>query len=305
LFNFVTNNYYRRSIMKKALIMGLNAYYGCELRGCINDALLLYKVLTEVYGFDTKNIKVATDRECDQKGILNLLKWLVSGVQPGDTVIWTYSGHGSQVQVTDITSSLESDGRDEIICPIDIDCHWDDPIRDDDLGNIFRRLPDGVNISVILDSCHSGTGLRGNCRYVEPCTESDWVNRFYPPPISNLATNPALTLDDNLNFILPMRTKDLDTQKRKVIQSALQQGNAVLISGCGEQETSADAFINGRFHGAMTYYLVETLRDNNWRMSYQDLVLEVNRRLDGKQYDQNPQCEGKPELMSGLFLGGV
>ena len=38
---------------------------------------------------------------------------------------------------------------------------WDGTyIVDDDLKNIFSKLPAGVHLEVLLDSCHSGTGTR-------------------------------------------------------------------------------------------------------------------------------------------------
>jgi len=293
--------------MKKALITGLNKYPGAELRGCVNDGLLMYKIVRDYFKFETKNTKVATDRECTKKGLLGMLNWLVTDIKAGDTVYWHYSGHGSQVVVNDLTTSSEADGMDEIICSIDIDNHWDDPIRDDDLNKIFGRLPAGAHVLVSLDCCHSGTGLRNKLQPDELRTSKDWINRFLPPPPSNLATYPALKLDDDLNWILPDRkSKDMGVMtRRSPIIGTLQQGSAILVSGCSDCQTSADAYIQGRYHGALTFYMAEVLQKHQWKVSYKDLVLEVNKKLDQEQYEQDPQLECKGELQNQLFLGGV
>jgi metacaspase-1 len=291
--------------MKKALITGLNAYPSSGLRGCVNDALLTYKIVRDYFKFDTKNIKVATDRECTKQGILEMLKWLVTDVKPGDTVYWHFSGHGTQIVVNDITSSSDPDGLSECPCPIDIEDHWDDPIRDSDLNRIFGRLPTSAHILVSLDMCHSGSGLRNRFKPGESHTEHDWVNKFLPPPPSNLTTNPALLLDEDLNWILPDRkSKAIGAVRRSPIVSTLEQGSAVLISGCADNEVSADAWINGKYSGALTFYMAETLQQHQWKISYKDLVTEVNLKLDQQNYDQNPQLESRPELQNNLFLGG-
>ncbi len=83
--------------MKKALLVGINAYKDSPLRGCVNDVLLMHQVLTAKFGFENKNIKVMTDKEANTKGIMNALKRLTTDVREGDTVFFHYSGHGSQI----------------------------------------------------------------------------------------------------------------------------------------------------------------------------------------------------------------
>ena len=240
--------------MKKALIAGINTYPDAPLRGCVNDCLLMYKVLSEKFGFETKNMDLLTDNYCTKANLLAGLKKLVTGVKAGDTIFFHYSGHGSQVVSNDWTNSDEADGRDEILCPVDLD--WNDPLRDHELGAFFKLLPAGVQILVVLDCCHSGTGLRNSLRKLGSKDENDFRNRFLPPPPSNILTNPKITLDRDLNFVIP-EGKSVQKQKRGFAVSAQKQGDAILISGCMENQTSADAWINGRYHGALSYYLVE------------------------------------------------
>ena len=65
------------------------------------------------------------------------------GGRRGDVLLVHYSGHGSNVPDND---GDEADGRDEILCPTDLD--WKDPLRDDWLRKTFdgaagRREPHG------------------------------------------------------------------------------------------------------------------------------------------------------------------
>ncbi|RKZ10848.1 hypothetical protein DRQ25_01700 [Candidatus Fermentibacteria bacterium] len=285
--------------MKKALIAGINNYPDAPLRGCVNDCLLMYKVLSEKFGFNTKNIDLLTDSDCTKANLLVSLKKLVTGVKAGDTVFFHYSGHGSQVMSNDWTNSDEADGRDEILCPVDLD--WNDPLRDHELGAFFKLLPKGVKILVILDCCHSGTGLRNSLKKLGGKDKDDFRNRFLPPPPSNILTNPRVGLDDNLNFVVP-EGKSVQTQKRGFAVSAQKQGDAILISGCMENQTSADAWINGRYHGALSYYLVEVLASHNFDVDYKTLINGVNLKLKNKRFTQVPQLEAKEEFFNHKFL---
>jgi len=288
--------------MKKALLVGINKYSDSPLRGCVNDCLLMYKVLSEKFGFDKKNINLITDHDCTKKNIVRNLENLIYNSKSGDIIYFHYSGHGSQVVVNDWTTSNEADGLDEILCPIDLD--WNDPLRDKDLNDLIKNLPKGVKILVVLDCCHSGNGLRNSPKFIhEYETEHDWINRFIPPPPSNLLTNPKISIDDELGFILPkFSSTDIQTQKNTFLNNTINQGNAILISGCQENQVSADAWIGGRYHGALTYYMVEMLQRSNYKMTYKSLTKAINKRLDRLRYSQNPQLECKEEFFMENFL---
>lgn len=282
--------------MKKALITGINKYPTAPLRGCVNDALLMYKVLSERYGFKKENIDLMTDQECTKDNMLKHLRMLVKDAKPGDTIFFHYSGHGSQVVVNDWTNNEESDGRDEILCPIDLD--WNDPLRDHHLGNLFRTMPKGVKIVVVLDCCNSGTGLRDTgCRPIGQKDENDWVNRFLAPPPSNILMDKRISLDDELNFVIPN-----EVPKRGFLVDTVEQGEAILITGSQDNQTSADAYINGKYRGALTFLLVQTLQESNWKISYKDLVTKVNQKMDRFNFTQNPQLEAKKEYFDNNFL---
>ena len=83
------------------------------------------------------------------------LNWLVQGCQPGDSLLFHYSGHGSRQRNS---RGNEVDGYDETLCPLDFETQG--MIVDDDINaTIVRPLPLGVKLHAIIDVGHSGTVL--------------------------------------------------------------------------------------------------------------------------------------------------
>lgn len=285
-------------MIKKLLTVGINRYPNCALSGCVNDSILITKMFTEKFGFSSSNVRALLDEEATTKNILTNLSWLISNVCSGDTVVFHYSGHGSQVPVEDPQNTDEDDGFDEILCPINIDFQQGLFIRDHITGAFFKSLPDGVNSLVILDCCHSGTGLRNGP--IKPLPEGV-KNRFMPPPIASIMLSPSISIDDDLRFVTTAKKKK-SLFRSSCIELTEKQGSTVLISGCKDNQTSADAFIGGRYHGALTYYLVETLKEHDWKISYDKLVKLVNKKMDGNSYEQDPMLEGSKEHTAHLFL---
>lgn len=55
--------------------------------------------------------------------------------------------------------------------------------------------------------------------------------------------------------------------------------NAVMMFGCMERQTAADAYIDGKFQGAMTSYALKTLRKANFDLTYGELLERTNNAL--------------------------
>jgi hypothetical protein len=90
---------------------------------------------------------------------------------------------------------------------------------------------------------------------------------------------------DSLNY-------DNYTENDKNIETI---GNVFMISGCTEQQTSADSFFNNRAQGAMTWSLLESLKASStgtWR----ELIKSMRDLLKTSEYDQIPQ------FASGTFV---
>lgn len=83
------------------------------------------------------------------------MRWLVKDCKPGDSLVFHFSGHGSQ-QLN--TGGDERDGFDETLCPTDYEVSG--MIVDNQINAIMvHPLIAGVKLHAIIDSCHSGTAL--------------------------------------------------------------------------------------------------------------------------------------------------
>ncbi|KAL6517636.1 hypothetical protein OROMI_033337 [Orobanche minor] len=147
---------------KRAVLCGVS-YYGqrYRLKGTVNDVRCMNFFLNQKFGFPSDSILVLTEEACDpsllptKKNIRKALQWLIQGCQPGDSLVFHYSGHGSQVK--DFNQD-EMDGYDETLWPVDHHTHG--KILDDEINaTIVRPLPRGANLHAIVDTCHSGTIL--------------------------------------------------------------------------------------------------------------------------------------------------
>jgi hypothetical protein len=210
-----------------------------------------------------ENIKTLTDNRATKQGILEHLNWLLMGASAGDQILFHYSGHGAQLPSHG--HIFEKDGLDEIICPYDFSDAdaTKTAISDKEFAKIFATIPKGVHFVWISDSCHSEDLSRKQA--ITPDTK---FRRFNHAPEQGVAI-PAASLGAEP---IPL--------------------HGALLSGCASHQLSADAYINNRFNGAFTHYLIKNLIQYGQDASMQDIVEFVNIDLMDNDYDQNPQSEG-------------
>jgi len=267
----------KRKPVKKALLVGINKYrpdLNADLRGCVNDVENMRHMLIKLFGFKPENIRVIIDERATRHNIIKRLRWLLKGARKGDELVFHYSGHGSQIR--DRNGDELDDQLDEILCPHDLD--WERPLSDDILAKIFKKLPKGVNLTMLCDSCHSGTMTRGldNPIYRAP--------RFITPP-----------------FDIRCRSLGREVPTRRMGKKPKGSQRHVLLSGCMDYQTSADAYINNVYQGAFTWAFTSAVKDNpniTWREAHK----EVLTKLGG--YPQQPQLSGDKSLLDRKVFGG-
>jgi metacaspase-1 len=268
---------------KRAFLVGINRYQiaGADLRGCVNDVKDLSAALVEFHGFKKSDITIVTDLAATKKAMQAGIKALIRDSKKGDVALVHYSGHGSHVPDD---NGDESDGRDEILCPADLD--WDDPLRDDWLRTTLDGVKAGVNLTVIMDCCHSGTNTRAILPPDAPIKE-----RYLPSPSSLKAVESGRSEPRKVSSEL--RSSPRAARKaRDIVKAELPE---VLITGCRDTQTSADAFINGKFNGALTFALVDAIRKSKGRLTYRQLHDRAAGVLKTRKFEQVPQLEGRSE----------
>lgn len=132
-------------------------------------------------------------------------------------------------------------------------------------------LDPGATVLVLLDSCFSGTATRvikNNPHLIK--------NRFFDPglpPVEKLRSRVAKA--DEIKWIA--------------------------MSACMENQTAADAYIDGGYCGAFTYYALKSLRKG---MTYIEWYQTIRHYLPGNGYDQAPTIEGPYELLNRKVFEG-
>ncbi|XP_050261755.1 metacaspase-1-like isoform X2 [Quercus robur] len=247
---------------KRALLCGVtykNKKY--KLKGTVNDVKSMRNFLIDKYDYPEECIRVLTEEEEEnfsptKKNIQESLKWLVEGSESGDSLVFYFSGHG--LRQPDFNDD-ERDGFDETICPVDF--MQEGMILDNEINStIVWPLKEGVTLHAIVDACHSGTIL--DLEHVYNRERNEWEDNSAP------------------------------SKARKSTSG----GIAICLSACEDDKMAADttAFTGKAMAGAMTYLMIETVR-NNAEVTYGLLLDKMHEMVE--QFN-NKSCLGK-------FLPGV
>lgn len=295
----------------KALLAGINDYATIsDLRGCLNDLQNMKELLVDSFGFEEQNIKTLEDNEVLYDRIVDEFAWLYEDAEEGDRLVFHFSGHGSYINSVD-----DDEAIDELLCLYNMD--WNDPdsyLLDDDLGSLLSELPDGVKMTVIIDACHSGTGTKA----ISPAGRS----------IKNVTSKSRLLIvDDSRQVMSRSLPSDFDEKLQKggqiMPKSAAEQApfarfapppaavrnkyeaarrqslgrniddlNHQLLAGAKDTQTAADAYIDGKYQGAFTYYLCDTSDALGVGVAVKTLMDDVRSNLSQAGYSQVPQLEG-------------
>jgi hypothetical protein len=263
-------------MVKKALCVGINRfrnYPSATLSGCVNDAKDMKNLLTGYFGFSRNSVATLTDSKATKARIIAKLRTMVDGAVSGkyDYLVFSFSSHGTQVPDAD---GDEPDMADEAFCPYDLAWdgnrwHPDHIITDDELKTLFSSIPEHVTLEVFLDTCHSGTGIRAIDLLIER------KPRYLPPP--------------SLQAYL-----QIESLKPRGLGALLQRESPlrhILWSGCKDDQTSADALIEGGWHGAFTYFLCREIRLSDNSLTRLQVLTKIREGLKSGRYTQIPQLE--------------
>lgn len=136
-------------------------------------------------------------------------------------------------------------------------------------GSIQMQNPGTTNL-VMADSCHSGTITRGfgiGLMDIKHPTK----NRFY----------------------------DTGLAPRKITNKRSVALNHIVMSGCQPEGTCADAFINGEYVGAFTFFAILALQKG---MTYRQWFAEIRKYLPSQDFEQVPMLEGPDYLLDRIVF---
>ncbi len=250
---------------KLALLIGINTYKYPDrvspLAGSINDVEDMRQLLIGKFQFLPENILVLKDSQATHAAIIEAIKGhLIAKAQQGDIVVLHYSGHGSQMK--DVTGKMIS-GVDETIVPYDSR----DPggkvfdISGAELHPLLVQLASKTtNLTFILDSCHSGTLVRGaRVRSIPMDTRT-------PPPMS--------------------ATREVGTKPTEATPKF------AFLSAATSKESAFEHSANGADHGAFTYFLTQQLRTSRAGATYRDIMDVVIGNVTANYPLEHPSLEG-------------
>lgn len=180
-------------IRRLALIVGVGEYKSPnvpDLPGPPQDAKRFYSLLTDKngFGFPSENVCLLLDEKANTADFKTLFRQtLVQRARPQDVAVFYYAGHGSRIR--DVNQD-EADEWDETFMLHDARSDGVRDLVDDEFNGMLADLYAKThNITVVLDSCNSGTATRG---------DSPYIARFFDPPadMAAAATDTAAGLPD-------------------------------------------------------------------------------------------------------------
>ena len=269
---------------RAALCVGINRFARLPdshwLRGCVNDAEDIAEVLRSGYGFADDEVTVLTDARATKDAIIDRLADMAERAAEGrlDQLVFTYASHGTQVPDDD---GDEPDQMDEALAAYDLATagdHWDraSVIADDELHALLRRIPAEVPADVVLDTCHSGTGLRSFDLL------PGRAPRFVPPPT-------------------PSGLDAAERADRRGLRDLVGAGpGPVLFAACRADQTASDALFGQRYAGAFTHFWLAALAERP-DATRSDTHRAVSAALRAARFSQRAQLEGTPDQRSATW----
>ncbi|XP_027162739.1 metacaspase-1-like [Coffea eugenioides] len=231
---------------KRALLCGVsyNQNKKFKLRGTTPDVMNMAKLLVRQFGFPTNAIIVLGDfmsyEPPTRMNIIRAFDWLVKDSQSGDSLVFYFSGHGTQQLDLD---GDEIDGFDEAICPLDFETAG--IIIDNDINKmIVEPLKQGVTLHAIIDACHSGTVLD--------------LQRVY---------------DHN-------RGRWKDNYPASGAYKGTSGGKAICFSACEDDQQAADtSAFSPEIVGAMTFTFIKAVVENK-EITYHGILDSIHNAIE-------------------------
>ena len=276
-----------------------------SLRGCVRDVTHVKEFL-KTAGIPTERFITLTATNTGAVGqqqpseppekwptyrnMIAAFEELLAKSHSGDQAYVHYAGHGGRAD-TIVPEKKGAGGIDEALVPTDIHHHDAQYLRDVELAVLFRRFADkGVRLSVVLDSCHSGGAVRGvGDAAVRGLGIVDKTSR----PFESLVASPQ-----QLAGTWPAGDARTVTGGGGWLP---EPEGYVLLAACRPSESAYEFAFDGKErNGAVTYWLLDTLRAHGTGLSFKTLHDRVVAKVHTQFANQTPQLQGEGQFS---FLG--
>ncbi len=280
-----------------SLLVGIDTYASQSnvpsLRGCVNDINAMEAYLQERIAKDRNSdfqlvepLKLANE-QATRQGIIDGFNNYLSQADREDVVLFYYSGHGASEPAPKEFWQEEPDRYNETLVCYDSRRPNSRDLADKELRYLISKVgKNNPHIVVILDCCHSGTGTRdipeGSRRAPEETRFRPWESFVFAEELFGSRGN----------------SEEVDIPQEKHI----------LLAACRDyQEAKEYKTETGAYRGIFSYFLLQTLQQDNGTLSYRDLIRNINAIVSGKINTQSPQVEAilASELLEQSFLGGA
>ncbi len=193
----------------RALVVGINEYdQGAPLFGAVADA---QDISASLKRFGVQDVTMLLNRQASKAAIESAWREMTARAAPGDTLIFSYAGHGYKEpdQNGDEALVVAGDKEDEnLILSAHSSANPLERIVDDELDLWFAAALDkGVKVLFVADTCHAGTLHRGGSAGRSAPHVSAFLNERTPdlarltPPAALAPLPPNLGVRPNLFFV--------------------------------------------------------------------------------------------------------
>jgi len=273
-----------------ALVIGINQYKHAgavvdvngerleNLAGAVNDAKLLAATLRRVHVRLPEN-RVLLNDNATRAAFDRAWQDMLKQAQPGDTLIFTFSGHGGQL--SDIIPLGEVDKYDEMLMFYDF--HPTQPLQgsivDDEMHGLLKKASADYNLVVIVDACHaSGT------------------TRSIAQPLGKTRNGGRYVAQANLPIFLQREDTELPRKVTRI--------TGVVRDSLKIQETTID----NQWHGALSWAFAQALNgkadgDKNGFLERDELTTFLREKVRNKTKNlQTPKLEPSADRQSVIRL---
>lgn len=215
--------------------------------------------------------------------IINKFRQLGAMAPAGAQVYIHYSGHGGRAKT--IFPEIKGESAiDEGLVPTDIGTSQ--YIRDLELAQLLKELADrGLIVTLVLDCCHSGGATRGD-------VEIRGIGAIDDKPLS-----PEQNLVAPLDILASLWHTATQQGTRALKASGLPESEAyVVLAACRPNEFAYEYPFNQdtkERNGALTYWLLDTLRQQHPGQTYKDLFDRIHAKIHSQFSQQSPMLMGE------------